>query len=73
MLIVAGLYSVLWGKYKEYKEKEIEELIIHEQVKGINGNNKMISLENINNDIELQKNYENKIPIPEIAVSVSKF
>ncbi|XP_015055413.1 WAT1-related protein At5g07050-like [Solanum pennellii] len=73
VLIVAGLYSVLWGKYKEYKEKEIEELIIHEQVKGINGNNKMISLENINNDIELQKNYENKIPIPEIAVSVSKF
>ncbi|TMW83805.1 hypothetical protein EJD97_000693, partial [Solanum chilense] len=74
VLIVAGLYSVLWGKYKEYKEKEIEELIIHEQVKGINGNKKLISLENINYDIELQKNNENKIPIPEIAVSsVSKF
>lgn len=24
VLIVAGLYSVLWGKYKEYQEKEIE-------------------------------------------------
>ncbi|KAL3357359.1 hypothetical protein AABB24_017852 [Solanum stoloniferum] len=52
VLIVAGIYSVLWGKY-EYKEKEIEELIIHEPVKGINGNNKMMILEN--NDIEMQK------------------
>ncbi|KAI4381572.1 hypothetical protein MLD38_007633 [Melastoma candidum] len=25
VLIVAGLYSVLWGKYKEHKEKEAEE------------------------------------------------
>lgn len=24
VLIVVGLYSVLWGKYKEYQEKEIE-------------------------------------------------
>ncbi|KAH0721826.1 hypothetical protein KY284_006856 [Solanum tuberosum] len=54
VLIVAGIYSVLWGKYKEYKEKEIEELIIHEPVKGFNGNNKMMILEN--NDIEMQKN-----------------
>ncbi|KAK4725298.1 hypothetical protein R3W88_028077 [Solanum pinnatisectum] len=70
VLIVAGLYSVLWGKYKEYKEKEIEEIIIHEQVKGINGNNKMMSVENIN-DIEMQKNDKNKIPIPVVATSVS--
>ncbi|KAK3446516.1 WAT1-related protein At5g07050 [Eucalyptus grandis] len=26
VLIVAGLYSVLWGKYKEYQEKEAEEI-----------------------------------------------
>ncbi|XP_062111880.1 WAT1-related protein At5g07050-like [Humulus lupulus] len=32
VLIVMGLYSVLWGKYKEYKEKE-EEIIV-EIVKG---------------------------------------
>lgn len=25
VLIVLGLYSVLWGKYKEYKEKELAE------------------------------------------------
>lgn len=24
ILIVVGLYSVLWGKYKEHKEKETE-------------------------------------------------
>lgn len=27
ILIVIGLYSVLWGKYKEYQEKEGEESI----------------------------------------------
>ncbi|PON90378.1 Plant-drug/metabolite exporter [Trema orientale] len=32
VLIVMGLYSVLWGKYKEYKEKEEE--VIQEIVKG---------------------------------------
>ncbi|XP_068662323.1 WAT1-related protein At5g07050-like [Aristolochia californica] len=32
ILIVAGLYSVLWGKYKEHKEKEATE--IPEPVKG---------------------------------------
>ncbi|PHU05881.1 WAT1-related protein, partial [Capsicum chinense] len=62
VLILAGIYFVLWGKYKEYKEKEIEEVLIHEPVKGIIGNNKMMILQN--NDIEMQKNYENKIPIP---------
>ncbi|TMW91871.1 hypothetical protein EJD97_013797 [Solanum chilense] len=38
VLIVAGLYSVLWGKYKEYQEKEIEG-----PLKGV-----------ITNDIEMQ-------------------
>ncbi|KAM3339721.1 WAT1-related protein [Capsicum galapagoense] len=70
VLILAGIYFVLWGKYKEYKEKEIEEFLIHEPVKGIIGNNKMMILQN--NDIEMQKNYENKIPIPIISIRVSK-
>ncbi|PHT37000.1 WAT1-related protein [Capsicum baccatum] len=70
VLILAGIYFVLWGKYKEYKEKEIEEFLIHEPVKGIIGNNKMMILQN--NDIEMQKNYENKIPIPIISICVSK-
>lgn len=34
-LIVVGLYSVLWGKYKEYKDKEAEEIL--EPVKEGNG------------------------------------
>ncbi|KAK4432038.1 WAT1-related protein [Sesamum alatum] len=34
VLIVIGLYSVLWGKYKEFKEKEADE--IPEPVKDIN-------------------------------------
>ncbi|KAG5583681.1 hypothetical protein H5410_054308 [Solanum commersonii] len=38
VLIVAGLYSVLWGKYKEYQEKEIEG-----PLKGV-----------VTNDIEMQ-------------------
>lgn len=56
LVIVAGLYSVLWGKYKEYKEDEIEESIIIEAVKGINGNNQMMII--VINDIEMQKNGE---------------
>ncbi|KAK6778864.1 hypothetical protein RDI58_025582 [Solanum bulbocastanum] len=57
LVIVAGLYFVLWGKYKDYKENEIEESsIIHEAVKGINGNNQMMII--VINDIEMQKNGE---------------
>ena len=52
-----GLYSVLWGKYKEYKEKEAE--VILEPVKGCSGgNNQMVMIEDMNdeaNDIEMQK------------------
>ncbi|GFS33401.1 nodulin MtN21 /EamA-like transporter family protein [Actinidia rufa] len=57
VLIVFGLYSVLWGKYKEYKEKEAE--VILEPVKGgSGGNNQMVMIEDMNdeaNDIEMQK------------------
>ncbi|KAM3339720.1 WAT1-related protein [Capsicum galapagoense] len=56
VVIVAGLYTVLWGKYKEYKEEEIEESIIDEPVKGINGNNQMMII--VINDLEIQKNDE---------------
>ncbi|KAM3199136.1 WAT1-related protein [Capsicum annuum] len=56
VVIVAGLYTVLLGKYKEYKEEEIEESIIDEPVKGINGNNQMMII--VINDLEIQKNDE---------------
>ncbi|GFY84648.1 nodulin MtN21 /EamA-like transporter family protein [Actinidia rufa] len=55
ILIVFGLYSVLWGKYKEYKEKEAEAIL--EPVKGGRvGNNQMV-IEDMDeaNDIEMQK------------------
>ncbi|XP_009620098.2 WAT1-related protein At5g07050 [Nicotiana tabacum] len=75
VLIVAGLYSVLWGKYKEYKEKEIEESIIPEAVKGvIKGNNQMVILANIEgiNDIEMQKSSEGKrIEATSASVAIS--
>ncbi|XP_010244423.1 PREDICTED: WAT1-related protein At5g07050 [Nelumbo nucifera] len=54
ILIVAGLYSVLWGKYKEYKEKQAAETI-PEAVKG-GENNSLTMIEEIEaNDIEMQK------------------
>ncbi|XP_009610630.1 WAT1-related protein At5g07050-like isoform X2 [Nicotiana tomentosiformis] len=63
VLIVAGLYSVLWGKYKEYKEKEIEGAI-PEPVKGVTENNQMMILEDREvNDIEMQSSA--------VAISVS--
>lgn len=52
ILIVFGLYSVLWGKYKEYKEMEEENQMsdIPEPVK-IGG-----ATATIHDDIEMQKN-----------------
>lgn len=52
-----GLYSVLWGKYKEYKEKEEEAII--EAVKDVKNQMKIGSAEDLEaNDIEMQKNRE---------------
>lgn len=51
ILIVAGLYSVLWGKYKEFQEKEAEE--IPEPVKYNGQNDRATTIEE--NDIEMQK------------------
>lgn len=65
ILIVAGLYSVLWGKYKESKEKEKEAeiIIIPEAIKGLsscnntntqNGKLQTVMEESEENDIEMQ-------------------
>lgn len=69
VLIVAGLYSVLWGKYKEYKEKEAE--AIPEPVKHNGGNNQMIMvIDDLEaNDIEMQKSQVNNNFVPAIAIS----
>ncbi|KAG6791154.1 hypothetical protein POTOM_000266 [Populus tomentosa] len=55
VLIVIGLYSVLWGKHKEKMEIDPEE--IPEPVKGVQGNgNSMLVIEDIEaNEAKLQK------------------
>lgn len=60
VLIVFGLYAVLWGKYKEYKEKEMIEAIA-EPVKNLQNNRMMMVEEDCaaENDIEMQKTEAN--------------
>lgn len=64
VLIVIGLYAVLWGKYKEFKEKEAEENIL-EPVK--DGNQQNVDIEA--NTIQLQRNEENRMSVPVVAIS----
>ncbi|TXG70248.1 hypothetical protein EZV62_005183 [Acer yangbiense] len=54
-LIVMGLYSVLWGKYKEYKEKEKEMSIVPEPIKDCGATTTMDHLQVEADDIEKQK------------------
>lgn len=51
MLIVAGLYFVLWGKHKENKEKET--VTVSEAIKGSTENGRMQTIEE--DDVEMQK------------------
>ncbi|GFP83809.1 wat1-related protein at5g07050 [Phtheirospermum japonicum] len=67
VLIVIGLYSVLWGKYKEYKEKEAEE--IPEVVKGNNQN--AIIIEDIEASIGVEMHKiegKNMIYVPAVVI-----
>ncbi|KVI03436.1 Drug/metabolite transporter, partial [Cynara cardunculus var. scolymus] len=70
ILIVMGLYSVLWGKYKEHKEKELAEPVKTASRKN-NDNNMMITIDGFEtNDLEMQKNGTYKSSaIPTIAIS----
>lgn len=63
-----GLYAVLWGKYKEYKDKAEEEIV--EAVKDAR-NQMMIGGEDIeaNHDVEMQKNAEVQVMTPTFAIS----
>ncbi|KAE9599733.1 hypothetical protein Lal_00045674 [Lupinus albus] len=61
IVIVMGLYSVLWGKYKEYKEKETE--IVTEAIKCCteeNGRMETVIEADEANDIEMQKGEASK-------------
>jgi hypothetical protein len=71
VLIVMGLYSVLWGKYKEYKEKEaIEEIPEVVKCGGENGRLAIVIEEDIEaNDIKMPKSEANKETMPVLAIS----
>lgn len=71
VLIVIGLYSVLWGKYKEYQEKEAEELSIPEAVKDGQGNQKMAIEDLEANIVEMSKSEANNklASVPVVAIS----
>ncbi|KAA8515615.1 hypothetical protein F0562_018774 [Nyssa sinensis] len=58
VLIVVGHYSVLWGKYKEYKEKEAEVILEPVKVSDIEAN-----------DIEMQKSEATKQSMTAVANS----
>lgn len=69
IVIVAGLYSVLWGKYREYKEKDATAAIPGpDPLKCIDGNAHMI--EDIEaNDIEAEKAKANKLSFLDRSVT----
>ena len=72
ILIVMGLYSVLWGKYKEYKEKELAEIL--DPVKPTSGNNKNDNITMVIDgveDVEMQRNEAYRPSVPIIAISSS--
>lgn len=54
-MIVAGLYSVLWGKYKENKEKkETERMALPLAIKGIEGNGQFLDVIEVD-EVQLEK------------------
>ncbi|KAL9237897.1 hypothetical protein vseg_012392 [Gypsophila vaccaria] len=70
VLIVTGLYSVLWGKYKEHKDKEVEEIIPKSIIKG--SSNTMIIVDNLElKDVESRKMEDvSKPTMMEISIPV---
>ncbi|KAJ8755988.1 hypothetical protein K2173_024533 [Erythroxylum novogranatense] len=73
ILIVIGLYSVLWGKHREKMEDPEE---IEEPVKGVQGNGSSVMDDIEANEVELQKAAANNkltvvpisIPMPELSM-----
>ncbi|KAJ4777214.1 WAT1-related protein [Rhynchospora pubera] len=74
VLIVIGLYAVLWGKYKENKEKkEIEAIDLPVALKSIEGNGAIIEVVDID-EVELEKARANNrmtSPIDQTVIAVS--
>ncbi|KAL1554724.1 WAT1-related protein-like protein [Salvia divinorum] len=67
-LIVIGLYSVLWGKYKDFKEKEAEELF--EPIKDCTQNETPIIHDIEANHGGIHTNQSNKINVPAASITV---
>ncbi|KAB5519274.1 hypothetical protein DKX38_023593 [Salix brachista] len=68
VIIVAGLYAVLWGKHKEHKEKEAE--MIPEPIKENGLTAGMIHDIEASNYTENQRNQANNVSVPSVAITV---
>lgn len=68
VLIVAGLYSVLWGKHKENLEKEAEAAMeIPVAIKGVDGDGRIVGIVELD-EVQLEKAQANKAAV---AVAVT--
>ncbi|KAJ7972068.1 WAT1-related protein [Quillaja saponaria] len=68
IFIVFGHYAVLWGKYKDYKEKEAKE--IPEPIKFVNSRLATVMEDIEANPMELQKDKANKESLPVVVIGV---
>ncbi|KAJ6304302.1 hypothetical protein OIU77_018050 [Salix suchowensis] len=68
VIIVAGLYAVLWGKHKEHKEKEAE--MIPEPIKENGLTTGMIQDIEASNYTENQRDQANNVSVPSVAITV---
>ena len=68
VIIVAGLYAVLWGKHKEHKEKEAE--MIPEPIKENGLTTGMIQDIEASIYTENQRNQANNVTVPSVAITV---
>ncbi|CAL5381494.1 unnamed protein product [Camellia sinensis] len=72
MLIIAGLYSVLWGKYKEQEEEEEENAIPTQAITGTTANDAHPSvLRSSDSTVELQNQEGRNLPSVAITLPIS--
>jgi hypothetical protein len=71
VLIVAGLYSVLWGKHKENEEKEGEAAMeIPVAIKAVDGNGRIMEIVELD-EVQLEKAQANTNANANAAVAVT--
>ena len=70
VLIVAGLYSVLWGKHKDNLEKEAQAAMeIPVAIKAVDGNGRIMDIVELD-EVQLEKAQANAIANAAVAVTV---